>query len=124
MDESKWQEIKRTFDAAADLPTDERAAFLADFDPALRREVENLLEADDEAEDFIAEPAFLAVGFKEADQNDQYIGRQIDSYKIIKEIGQGGMGTVYLATHADESFDKTVAVKLIKRGMDTNAVLK
>jgi len=124
MDESKWQEIKRTFELAVDLPTGERTAFLADCDPELRSEVEKLLSADDEADDFIAEPAFVAEGFKEENPADQYIGRQIDSYKIIKEVGRGGMGTVYLATHADESFDKTVAVKLIKRGMDTNAVLK
>jgi Serine/threonine protein kinase len=124
MDESKWQEIKKAFEAAVELPTIEREAFLANCDPDLRSEIETLLSADDEADKFIAEPAFVAAGFHVEQPADQYIGRQIDSYKIIKEIGRGGMGTVYLATHADKSFDKTVAVKLIKRGMDTNAVLK
>ncbi len=64
------------------------------------------------------------VGFSEIPETDLYIGKQIDDYKILKEIGRGGMGTVYLAARADESYDKKVAVKLIKRGMDTAAVLK
>ena len=55
---------------------------------------------------------------------DNYVGRQIDSYKILEEIGHGGMGTVYLAARAGRISTKRVALKLIKRGMDTNAVLK
>jgi serine/threonine protein kinase len=66
----------------------------------------------------------IEIGLSADETSDPYAGKQIDQYKIIQEIGHGGMGTVYLANRADESFDKQVAVKLIKRGMDTNAVLK
>ena len=52
------------------------------------------------------------------------IGGMIGDYRILREIGHGGMGTVYLALHSDESFKKEAAVKLVKRGMDTTAVLK
>lgn len=49
---------------------------------------------------------------------------RLGNYKIVKEIGRGGMGTVYLAERADEQYEKRVAIKLIKRGMDTESVLR
>ena len=52
------------------------------------------------------------------------IGRRIGAYRLDEEVGRGGMGVVYRATRVDGEFDQTVAVKLIKRGMDTDLVLK
>ena len=124
MKTTEWTEIKGVFNAAFDLREPERTAFLKDCREDLRFEVEKLLKANDRDHDFIREPAIVDIGLSQEDAPDFYVGKQIDSYKIIKEIGQGGMGTVYLANRADGSFDKPVAVKLIKRGMDTNAVLK
>ena len=49
---------------------------------------------------------------------------RLGNYKILKEIGRGGMGAVYLAQRADEQYEKHVAIKLIKRGMDTESVLR
>jgi serine/threonine protein kinase/tetratricopeptide (TPR) repeat protein len=124
MESSNWQQIKTLFYAVLDAPEDERAAILASIDSTVRSEIEKLLRANDEAEDFIVEPAFLEAGFTDAGETDSYLGKQIDSYQILAEIGRGGMGTVYLAAHGEESFNKKVAIKLIKRGMDTTAVLK
>lgn len=125
MDSARWIKIKELFVAAFDLAGDERSAFLATCDQDLRLEVEQLLNADAAAGDFIDEPAMVEIGLASDDEPiDAYLGKQIDSYKIVREIGHGGMGTVYLANRADESFDRSVAVKLIKRGMDTSAVLK
>ncbi len=124
MNSEDWQRIKESFNAILDLPESERAAALEKSDENIRVEVEKLIDASAEAEDFIVEPAFIEVGFSPADETDIYIGKQIDDYEILKEIGHGGMGTVYLASRADETFDKRVAIKLIKRGMDTAAVLK
>ncbi len=125
MDSSEWQKIKGIFNATIDLPENERAEFLKTCDKDLRGEVEKLIEANDEAENFIVESALVDIGLvDEEEETDLFVGKQIDSYKILREIGHGGMGTVYLATHADESFDKKVAIKLIRRGMDTNSVLK
>src|SRR5215467_4298532 len=47
---------------------------------------------------------------------------RLGNYKVVKEIGRGGMGAVYLAKRADEQYEKQVAIKLIKRGMDTDSV--
>jgi eukaryotic-like serine/threonine-protein kinase len=119
-----WQKIKEIFNAAIDLPEDERATFLEKHDESICREVEKLIKAHETAEDFINESAFVDVGLIDENEADFYIGKQIDDYKIQAEIGHGGMGTVYLAAKTDETFDKKVAIKLIKRGMDTSAVLK
>ncbi len=124
MNSARWLEIKEIFNAACDLPRADRASFLAEYDVSLRLEVEKLLNANDEAIDFIDEPAMVEVGLAGDDMADTFVGKRIDSYEILSEIGHGGMGIVYLADHADESFHKRVAVKLIKRGMDTSAVLK
>src|SRR6185295_10641552 len=118
----EWEKIKEVFNAVLDLPETERAAFLANCDKELRRKVEKLLNSDGKAEDFIVEPAFVDFGFSKEDETDFYVGKQIDAYKILEEIGHGGMGTVYLASRRDD-FEKRVALKLIKRGMDTNSVL-
>ena len=51
------------------------------------------------------------------------IGRTIGVYRLEEEIGRGGMGAVYRAVRTDGEFDQTVAIKLIKRGMDTDQIL-
>ncbi|HQZ81974.1 MAG TPA: protein kinase [Pyrinomonadaceae bacterium] len=125
MRSTEWQEIKKAFATALDLPDAKRADFLATCESKVREEVEKLLVANDDARGFIVEPAFLDAGFPtENDDDDPILGRMIGDYRIVREIGHGGMGTVYLARHSDESFIKEAAVKLVKRGMDTNAVLK
>jgi serine/threonine protein kinase len=124
MDSSRWSKIKEAFNAAYDLRDEERSAFLDRCDKDLRPEIEHLLRANDEAGGFINDPAVVDLGLTGDGNIDIYIGKEIDSYLIVREIGHGGMGTVYLATRSDASFEKQFAIKLIKRGMDTNAVLK
>lgn len=124
MKTENWQKIKEVFNATLDLPENERAAFLEKQAANLRQEVQKLINAHEEANNFIVESAFVDFGLIDEDETDFYVGKQIDDNKILEEIGHGGMGTVYLAVKADESFDKKFAIKLIKRGMDTNAVLK
>jgi non-specific serine/threonine protein kinase/serine/threonine-protein kinase len=51
-------------------------------------------------------------------------GVRIGSYRLVKELGRGGMGTVYLAVRSDDSFQKRVALKVLKRGMDTDAIVR
>jgi eukaryotic-like serine/threonine-protein kinase len=124
MELQDWKQIKEIFNEAIDLSEDERTEFLKKVDKNLRSEVQKLLKANENADDFMVESAFVDAGLVDENEADFYLGKQIDNYKILEEIGHGGMGTVYLAVKADESFDKKVAIKLIKRGMDTGAVLK
>lgn len=57
-------------------------------------------------------------------QKGTFIGRRIGVYRLEEEIGRGGMGVIYRANRVDGEFDQTVAIKLIKRGMDTDAILQ
>lgn len=125
-----WPKVKELFSATLELDSHERVSFLnraCAADDNLRTEVFALLSAHDAAGDFILQPAVVDVGFlagQEPDLSAAITGQQIGSYQIIRELGRGGMGTVYLAARADATFDKQVALKLIKRGMDSDAIIK
>src|SRR5438874_4371927 len=123
-----WEKVQALFEQALELPETERAKFLEQKcigDDALRREVESLLDSHASAGAFIDERSLF---FSEEDfQNgDEAVppGQLIGAYRIVREIGRGGMGAVYLAERADEQYQKQVAIKLIKRGMDTDSVLR
>ena len=59
-----------------------------------------------------------------ADPSDVSHGGRLGPYRLIREIGQGGMGTVYLGVRADDAFQKRVAIKVLKRGMDTESIVR
>ena len=121
----RFQQCEELFHAAAALPGPERAEFLERacvHDPGLRVEVERLLAAHARAGDFIASPA-IAGAVDWLPSEETWSGRRIGPYRVLKEIGRGGMGAVYLAERADGQYEQRVALKLIKRGMDTEQVL-
>ena len=63
---------------------------------------------------------------QETEENsvDTLKGRRVGAYQLENEVGRGGMGAVYRAVRVDGEFDQVVAVKLIKRGMDTDMILR
>jgi serine/threonine protein kinase/tetratricopeptide (TPR) repeat protein len=129
MNSAPLERLKEIFYSARELEPGERNAFLTDAcgsDEALRREVEALLESDRASDDFIAEPpaGLIADAFGGDSPTASEAGRMIGHYKLIECIGSGGMGAVYLAERADQQFQMQVAIKLIKRGMDTDSVLR
>ncbi len=124
MTSERWQRIEALFEQTLEAPAAERPQFLRAIDDAeLRREVESLLHAHEQAGTFLEEPDhfFTSQSF-EADTLSP--GQIIDRYRVIREIGRGGMGAVFLAERADDEYRKQVALKLIKRGMDTESVLR
>ena len=126
----RWTQVKEIFSSALECEIQDRDCFLNEActgDQGLRAEVAALLSGHEAAGDFMQQPAIISVGLIAEDQGDRsaaVAGQQIGSYQIIRELGRGGMGSVYLAARADESFDKKVALKLIKRGMDSDAIIK
>ncbi len=124
MDSKQWQKVKELFSATLDLPANERNVFLEKAEENLRAEVEKLLANYQDAEEFINEPAVVEFGFDDKRSNGSFTGKKIDDYLILEEIGSGGMGAVYLAEQQGENLSHRVALKLIKRGMDTASVLK
>ncbi|KAA3614983.1 MAG: serine/threonine protein kinase [Calditrichaeota bacterium] len=126
MTSEQWQLIKTLFQEMLDLPETERESYLSKNcdDNDVREKVSQMLSAHSESEDFLETHSLEVNMFSESDESAaRYIGRQIGLYKIEKHIGEGGMGNVFLAER-DDDFHKKVALKIIKRGMDTDALLK
>ena len=124
MSPERWNRIQDLFSTAVDMRKRDRETYLAkecDGDADLRREVDTLLECDHDS------ATTISLGVRNAAASlilaESLAGKRIGPYAIIKEIGQGGMGAVYLAARADDQYKKQVAIKLVKRGMDTEAVL-
>lgn len=125
MDEKNWQNVKEIFLAVLEKDAESRPQFLAEIcadNAVLREEIESLLASHEEVKEFIETPAFqVGEVFTEVANHPQ---KHLGNYKILKEIGAGGMGVVYLAAREDEEFRKRVAIKLVKRGLDTEDVLR
>ncbi|MEY2496957.1 MAG: eukaryotic-like serine/threonine-protein kinase [Verrucomicrobiota bacterium] len=121
----RWQRVKTILASALEHPSaGDRTAYLehsCDGDTTLMREVEELLALSTENLDELADKSPVALPRATPAQP---IGRRIGAYEIVREIGRGGMGAVYLARRADGAFDKQVAIKLLKRGTDTDEVLR
>ena len=127
---ARWLQVKEIFQQVAELPLAERPAYLAQAcqgDETLRTEIERLLAADEQAAAFLEhsplkelQEAELAAAYAA----DQLAGQMIGQYRLRREIGRGGMGTVYLAQRDDQQFQQQVAIKIIRRGMDTDDILR
>ena len=123
---SRWQQIQEHFQRAAKLPPQEVDPFLEELratDGDLASEVGSLLTAHAEAGDFLQEAVGSEVRSFLEERDRGRIGTRVGPYRLVRPLGSGGMSTVFLAVRADETFDKEVAVKVIKRGMDTEEVL-
>src|SRR5215831_8276663 len=128
VDAERWRRIDEVFGRALEVPPAEREAFLSgacDNNDGLRREVEALLGSHERARDFIQAPAVEdALNLISKPESVLRNGHRLGPYQVIREIGRGGMGAVYLAARADDHYKKRVAIKVIKRGMDTEDILR
>ena len=112
-----WQKIKDVFALALEQPADKRGLFLRETcgeDSDLRVEVESLLEANDEPEHLIEKNSYGIASLLNANGTN-YEGKEFGHYRIIREIGRGGMGAVFLAERSDGEFNQQVALKIVRR---------
>jgi tetratricopeptide (TPR) repeat protein/tRNA A-37 threonylcarbamoyl transferase component Bud32 len=126
MNPERWRQIEAVFQAVVELEPGQHAAFLDQScagDLALRREVESLLANDLTGGESIRFAIGKAAEEAAQDPSDRWIGRRIGAYRITSFIGQGGMGTVYAAIRADDQFERQVAIKLVRRGFDSEELL-
>jgi tetratricopeptide (TPR) repeat protein/predicted Ser/Thr protein kinase len=117
---ARWERIKELVADALERAPKERAEFIARAcgdDTGLQGEVQSIVGQSVDAFDRCASRMAAPDG-------DRLIGTRLGAYEICKEIGRGGMGAVYLARRADREFEKEVAIKVLKRGTDTDEVLR
>jgi serine/threonine protein kinase/tetratricopeptide (TPR) repeat protein len=143
MSPERWQKIDSIFQTAIDLEFAEREVYLqkqCQDDLQMKSEIEKLLTDSDNAQNFIESPVWTDSRFLNSSakkiisdsleeesgefEHESLIGKRIGVYRLTREIGRGGMGAVFLAERADGEFSQIVAVKLIKRGMDTDFIVR
>lgn len=121
-----WELLGHLFESVTDLPPDQQQQFIHDHchDPEMKEELFDLLDADEESTTYfrslsskLIEPAF-----------DEFIDMppscgKVNNYTILRKIGRGGMGSVYLAERSDKTFTNHVAVKILRRGLDSDDIL-
>ena len=119
MADEKWKKVREIFDAALRVEAEERREFVISAcggDRQLRAEVESLLSSLDSAESFMESPAVATVA-EAFSGNDKKLekGHSLGHYKIVRELGSGGMGDVYLAT--DTKLNRPVALKILRKDL-------
>ena len=128
MDAQRWEQIQSLFLAALERQPTERAGFLEEAccgDRALAREVETLLSCHDEESGLAIENRFLV---EEPDLHSDpreasLVNVALGPYQVVRRIGQGGMGEVYLAVR-DEPYRQEVAVKVVRLGLQGTDVAR
>jgi non-specific serine/threonine protein kinase/serine/threonine-protein kinase len=124
MEAERWQRLKSIVADALEMQNAQRAVFVRDAcgaDTGLLREAESLLaQSGARVDNFAADLNATLAATDETSLRNERLG----AYEIVREIGRGGMGAVYLARRADEAFEKEVAIKVLKRGTDTEEVLR
>jgi non-specific serine/threonine protein kinase/serine/threonine-protein kinase len=115
MSAAPWCEVKAVLARVLEAPTDQRPALMEQLcasDPDLRRSVESLLKLEERADSVFDTALAPGAALRQEDPPPEAIG----PYRILRELGRGGMGVVYLGERDDGEYRKQVAIKLITAG--------
>ena len=124
MDSQRWQQVEAIFEAALELEPEKREDYVRSAcggDEELFTECMSLLAQDENPHSLLAGESSQALGLLD---ELSYEGTEVGAYRVIRKIGEGGMGLVFLAERADGQFAREVALKVIKRGMDSETILR
>lgn len=127
MTKERWRQIEEVFQAAVQLDPERRALYLRQTcrgDRELLEEVESLLAIDGQSPDLLRNSIQNEAERLSGDVSSSVIGQRIGPYRVTGVLGRGGMGAVYLAVREDDVYERPVALKVVKRGMDTEEVLR
>ncbi|HEY3739651.1 MAG TPA: protein kinase [Bryobacteraceae bacterium] len=116
MTADRWTRVKELFETARQIPPPERERLLLEeTDPEISGEVRALLASYDTSPDFMEEPALASrSGDVVSAMAGTLAGTRIGSWRLLRQVGEGGMGVVYEAARDDEQFDQRAAVKILK----------
>jgi hypothetical protein len=125
----RWDQVQQIFLTVADRAPADRTAALEELcrgDQTLQAEVESLLEADSTSETVLGSALTTAIQTEAKSLFGAAPGEgsRVGAYRLIREIGRGGMGSVFLAARADEQYESNVAIKLVRPGLDTDFILR
>ncbi|MGD0297666.1 MAG: protein kinase [Bryobacteraceae bacterium] len=118
-----WDQVREILATALELPAEQRTGFIRQAcgsDQALLAEVESLLLHHDQADSLLENsPTARWQSFEPA----AFAGKRIGAYKIVRQLGEGGMAVVYLGERDDEQFRKRVAIKMLRPGFYTAEIV-
>jgi serine/threonine protein kinase len=118
----RWQRIKEIFYSAQDRPPAERSDFLNEVcgdDASMREDLEALLTADADNDNFLTSPAFeFAAGMFAGEVSEFVAGQTVGRFEILCPLGAGGMGQIYLAR--DPQLGRNIALKLVAQEFATD----
>ena len=123
----RWKELEAAFQQAVDLEPGARAAFLETLkkdDPDLAARVFELLAADTGDDRALAAPIAASLQALGTSPDDVWIGKTIGAWTVVKRLGVGGMGAVFLANRSDEQFTQTAAIKIMTAPMLGSEAIK
>lgn len=115
-----WERVDQLFQRAIELPPDERRAFVrreSMHDAELQREVLSLLSFDNRTDGGLGTAVRSVAAWMV--EETEIVGERIGIYRILRKIGEGGMGSVYQGVRDDGEFSKEVAIKIVRLGMET-----
>lgn len=128
MTTQRWQVVKDTVAEVSELSPEQRCAYLnrvCAHDVELRTEVESLLAAADSPCGLGDKPAIEILAPDLADRAERgFVGTRFGAYRIEREIGAGGMGSVFLGRRADQEYQQEVAIKVIRGSLFDGAVYR
>jgi eukaryotic-like serine/threonine-protein kinase len=126
MNIERWQLIEEIFHGALERRSDERKQYLKQAcgnDTQLFTEIESLLASDDDAENMLR--SVIAEDLKQmTTANPSEIGLRLGPYLLVRELDGGGMGVVYLAVRSDDQYFQIVAIKMLRKGSDSPALIQ
>ncbi len=127
MHQNKWENIKKIFNIAIDLTADERLKYLereCGEDEEMLSEINSLLTFYNKSGNFLETSSVIILEEEDTQARDVMNGETVGKYRIEDKLGEGGMAVVYSASRIDKQFKRKVAVKFIKRGMDTEEIIR
>jgi len=124
--DERWNLVEEVFQHAVERPESERSEYIKHAcgdDEELRSEVESLLASDKVGE---TAQSLIANDIRKLEQasTSSEAGRQIGPYRLLREIDSGGMGAVYLAVRSDDQYFQIVAIKMIRKGMESPSLVQ